>query len=421
MADTEVLIIGAGLAGLTCARHLHRHGIDCRVLEAAEAVGGRVRTDRVDGFLLDRGFQVMLTAYPALRRALDYDALRLGTFYAGALVRTGGAFHRVADPFQHPVAGLRTLAAPVGTVADKLRMARLRTSVRRASLSDLFARDEFTTIEALRYRWNFSDQMIDRFFRPFFGGILLDRQLRPSSHLFHFFFRMFSEGRAALPAEGMAALPAQIAADLPASMIRLNARAGTLDGRTVLLADGEPVEAARAVVVATEAPEANRLVGGVQPTMARRSTTLYYAAPEPPTDDPILMLNGTGRGPAGSVAVLSNAAPSYAPPGQALVSVSLPGDPSDSDTELERAVRRQLADWYGPQAQRWQHLRTDRVRYALPDQTPPYFSMQKAVKLRDGLYVCGDHRRTASLNGAAASGRLAAEAVLADVWEREKG
>ncbi len=415
MADTDVLIIGAGLAGLSCARGLHRRGIACHVLEATGAVGGRARTDHVDGFLLDRGFQIMLTAYPALRRALDYDALRLGTFYHGALVRGGGRFHRVADPLRHPLGGLKTLVSPIGTLADKLRVARLWLGVRRGSVDDLLRREELTTEEALRYRWNFSDRMIEPLLRPFFGGVLLDKRLQASSRMFEFVFRMFAEGRAALPAEGMQALPRQMAEALPAEMIRLNARVGTLEGRTVTLADGERLEAARAVVVATEAPEANRLIGGVQPALARASTTLYYAADEPPTREPILMLNGTGRGPVNSVAVVSNAAPSYAPPGRALVSVSVVGAPPASDAELQRAVRRQLADWYGPQAHDWAHVRTYRIRYALPEQAPPYFSPRRPVAFGDGRYVCGDHRRTASLNGAVASGRRAAGAVARDL------
>ncbi len=413
MPDTDVLIVGAGLAGLSCARHLHRRGIGCRVLEASDGVGGRVRTDRVDGFLLDRGFQVLLTAYPETQRELDYDALGLGTFYAGALVRTEGAFHRVADPFRHPLDSVQTLFAPVGTLQDKLHVAFLRAGVRRGSLAALFARKEMTTIHALRERWGFSDAMIDRFFRPFLGGILLDEKLHASSRMFEFVFRMFSEGHAALPARGMGALPEQIAADLPEETIRLNARAETVTKRTVTLEGGEALEAARAVVVATEAPEANRLLGGVGPRAARQTTTLYYAAAEPPIREAILVLNGTGRGPINTVTVLSEAAPSYAPPGQSLVSVSVLGMP-ETDAALERSVRRQLAEWYGAAAKDWEHLRTYRIPYALPEQAPPFLSPpQKPLRHRSGYFLAGDHRRTASLNGALASGRHTAEAIAA--------
>lgn len=414
MPNTDVLIVGAGLAGLTCARHLHRRGLACKIVEASDGVGGRVRTDRVDGFLLDRGFQVLLTAYPETQRELDYAALRLGTFYAGALVRTPeGAFHRVADPLRHPLGGLQTLFAPVGSLEDKLRVAFLRQGVRRGSLAALFAREEMTTIRALRERWGFSDEMIDRFFRPFLGGILLDGELRASSRMFEFVFRMFSEGRAALPARGMGALPEQIAAGLPPGTVRLNARAEAVSARTVTLEDGETLTAARAVVVATEAPEARRLLGDVEPADARTTTTLYYAADAPPVQEAILVLNGTGQGPINTVTVLSEAAPSYAPPGRSLLSVSVLGTP-DTDGALEKSVRQQLAAWYGAAAHGWEHLRTYRIAYALPEQAPPFLSPpQKPLRHASGCFLCGDHRRTASLNGALASGRHAAEAVAA--------
>lgn len=416
MPDTDVLIVGAGLAGLCCARHLHRRGIDFRLLEASDAVGGRVRTDEQDGFLLDRGFQVLLTAYPEAQHELDYDALRLGTFRAGALIRFEGRFHRVVDPFRHPLGAPRTLFSPIGTLADKLRVARLRAGVLRPSLPALFARKEVTTLHALRRRWDFSDEMIDRFFRPFLGGILLDEHLHASSRMFEFIFRMFSEGRAALPADGMGALPRQLAAELPADAVRLGARVESVSERRVTLESGEALKARHALVVATEAPEADRLLGDVRPTAGRSTTTLYYTAARPPTGEPILILNGEGAGPINTVAVLSNVAPSYALPGRALVSVSVLGNPSATDDALEQSVRRQLIDWYGTEAERWEHLRTYRIRYALPDQAPPYLSPpQRPVRRRAGCYLCGDHRRTASINGALASGRHAAEAVAADL------
>ncbi|MGI9176122.1 MAG: FAD-dependent oxidoreductase, partial [Rhodothermales bacterium] len=183
MTDTDVLIVGAGLAGLNCARHLHRRGIPFQLLEASDGVGGRVRTDRVDGFLLDRGFQVLLTAYPETRAALDYSALDLRPFYDGALIRTGGRFHRLADPLRRPLDAPATLLAPVGSLLDKLKVGWLRWNVLRGSVEDVFRRPEVTTLDALRHRWGFSEEMIDAFFRPFLGGILLDRDLQASSRM----------------------------------------------------------------------------------------------------------------------------------------------------------------------------------------------------------------------------------------------
>ena len=414
MPNHDVLIVGAGLAGLTCARHLHRAGLTPRILDAEDDIGGRVRTDAADGFLFDRGFQVLLTAYPETRAQLDYDALDLGSYYDGALIRFDGRFHRLADPFRHPLDTPGTILSPIGTFTDKLRVAGVRGAVTGGRLSSLFEREECTTEAALRERYRFSDKMIDRFFRPFFGGIFFDRDLQASSRMFEFVFRMFSKGRAALPREGIGALPRQIAADLPPESIRLQAEVKAVTPTHVTLSSGETL-AAEAVVVATDAPAAHRLLGQIEPTAYRSTTCLYYAADASPLEDPILVLNGDGTGPINNLSVLSDVSPGYAPPGQALISVVVLGLPDTPDEALEARVRRQLADWYGPDVGTWRHLRTVRVRYALPEQAPPYLSPpEKPVTFEPGLYVCGDHRETASLHGAMRSGRRAAEALLAD-------
>ena len=431
-ADADVLVIGAGLAGLACARELTRRSGDLRVrlLEASDRVGGRVRTVAHDGFLLDRGFQVLLTAYPLAQQMLDYDALALRRFYNGALVRHDGAFHRVADPLRHPRDLPATLLSPVGTLADKLRVGYLRWVLQEGSLRELFARPETTTAEALRERWGVSDTMVHRFFRPFLGGIFLESgELRTSSRMFEFVFRMFSEGAAALPEAGMEAMPRQLADALPGGTLRREARVEAVEDpsgplQTVHLERGDPLRAP-AVVVATEAPEARRLLendgadakSDSLPSTAHRSTaTVYFAAGRPPTDEAILMLDGdAGAGPANTVTVPSNVQPSYAPPGKSLVSASVLGAPEQSDEELQEAVRGQLRGWFGAGVEGWRALRTVRVDYALPEQAPPYLSPPaRAVRLRPGRYCCGDHRRTASINGALAGGRAAAETVMAD-------
>jgi len=410
----DVLVIGAGLAGLTCARRLHERGLDVQILEASGRVGGRVRTDTVDGFRLDRGFQVLLTAYPETQRELDYDALDLHAFHDGALVRYNGRFHRIADPRRHPWDAPGTLIAPIGSPLDKWRILRLRRSLSRKSLPQVMAHEERTTLEALQSRWGFSSAMIDRFFRPFLGGIFFDRTLEASSRMFEFVFKMFAEGRTVLPAGGIDQMPMQMRRHLPDEAVRLNAEVETVAEQSVTLRDGETLEAPH-VVVATEAPEANRLVGDVSPTGGRSTTCLYYDAPRSPLDAPLLVLNGEGVGPINNVAVPSDVAPGYAPDDRALVSVVIVGTPAETGAALRRSVREQLIDWFGLQAGGWTHLQTQHLPYALPEQAPPFLSPpEKEVRRRPGLYVCGDHRRTASLNGAIAAGRAAADAVWAD-------
>lgn len=409
VSDPDVVIVGAGLSGLACAFHLSEAGVPVQVLEASDGVGGRVRTDVVAGFRLDRGFQVLLTAYPETRRILDYDALDLRPFLPGALVRRGGRFHELSDPWRRPSRLLATLVSDVGTFGDRLRMARYRARVRWGSLGDILRRRETTALERLRGE-GFSETMIDAFFRPFFGGVLLDRSLAASSRMLDFVFRMMAQGDVALPAAGMGAIPEQIARRLPEGTVRLRARVASVTPREVRL-DSKETISARAVVVATEGPVAARLTGQLPVPASRSATALYFAAERAPIAEPILILDGDGRGPVNNFCFASQVAHSYAPPGAVLVSASVVDDAGDP-ASLEARVRRQLTEWFGEEVSRWQLLRSYRIPHAQPDQTPPALdAVERPVALPGGLFVCGDHRDTASLHGALLSGRRAAEAV----------
>jgi phytoene dehydrogenase-like protein len=409
----DVAVVGAGLAGLTCARRLHEGGAAPVVLEASDGIGGRVRTDRVDGFLLDRGFQTLLTAYPEAQRLLDLEALEPGEFYPGALIRAAGRFHRVADPFRRPRDALTAFLSPVCRLRDYPRLARLRGRARAGTVEGLFARRETTALDVLQ-RLELSPELVDCFFRPFLGGVFLDRELGTSSRMLDFVIRMFSLGSAVLPANGMGSIPEQLAAGLPRDTIRTNAPVAAVEEGAVVLATGGRVEAT-AVVVAADGTQAARLVGVPEPGW-RGVTCLYFDADAPPVEGPILALDGDGDGPVNNLCVPSQVVSSYAPAGRALVSASVLGDRPESDAELESAVRTQLEGWFGPAVRRWRHLRTYRIGRALPVRTPPSFEpADRAVRLRPGLYVCGDHRETPSIQGAMASGRRAAQAVLEEL------
>lgn len=416
MADLRVVIVGAGLAGLSCARRLHEAGAEVRICEAEAAIGGRVRTDELNGFLLDRGFQVLLAAYPECRRQLDYAALDLRAFFPGAVVRLGRRFHTVADPWRRPLAGLLGALAPIGSLGDKVRVARLRRRLLSTPLEDLFLRPERTTLEALEQE-GFSDSMIERFFRPFLGGIFLERQLVTSSRMFEFVYKMFSSGAAALPAAGMQAIPRQLAAALPEGALCTGSRVEEIRSDGVRLVSGEAV-AGDAVVVASALPEGPELPEQT-PVSWCSTTCLYFAAPEPPVERPILVLDGDGEGPVNNLCVPSQVAPAYAPPGRALISTSVVHGTAVDDTgddELEAAVREQLGGWFGAAVAAWQLLRIYRIRHALPAQAAPHLEPpRRPVRVADRLYVCGDHLDNASIQGALVSGRRAAEALLADL------
>ena len=411
ISNSDVLIIGGGLAGLCCALQLRQSGLSFQVLEASDGVGGRVRTDKVEGFLLDRGFQVLLTAYPEAKRVLDYDDLNLCPFYPGALIRYKNRFYRFADPWRHPVDGLLGLSTPIGTFSDKLRVRKLRQQVLTGSLQDLYHRPETTTLQALR-NLGFSENMIDCFFRPFIGGVFFDPNLGVSSRMFEFGFRMFSMGDTALPSKGMGAIPEQIAARLPAGTVRTEARVESIQEDGVTLKSGEKIKA-QAVVVATEGPEAARLLGDKEKPGSRSVSCLYYDTDEPPVSEPLLILNGEGQGPINSLCFPNRVAPSYAPKDKSLVSVTIIGNPDQSDKQIETAVRVQLTEWFGSGASSWRYLRPYRILHALPIQIPPVSDpTSRPVQIRPGLFICGEYQNVASIQWAMVSGRQAAEAVI---------
>jgi phytoene dehydrogenase-like protein len=422
MTDADCIIVGGGLAGLACARSLARAGRSVLVLEAADQVGGRVATDTVDGFRIDRGFQVYNDAYPEGRRQLDLAALRLGRFDAGAVIAEGGRLSRVADPWRQPVAALAAVLAGTVGITDGLRTARLRhdaLAALRAGRLDpdaLVTGSERTTAEELAAR-GFSAAFIRRFFVPFFGGVFLERTLETAAPVFLFDFAMFALGRACLPAGGMAAIPAQLAAGLPAGCVRTATRVRAVSPGIVELADGSRLSA-RDIVVATDRATAAAMLPpehhGAWSSRGDKATRLVaFAADRSPLDRPTLLVSADDAGPIDNLTVPSDVAAGYAPPGATLVTVSVRQGFAGSEEQITQAIREQAAVWFGDEVRRWRPLATVAVQHALPDESPAARRLRPvSSRLAAGLFVCGDHCSSASINGALVSGRLAAEAVL---------
>ncbi|GGG39262.1 protoporphyrinogen/coproporphyrinogen oxidase [Hymenobacter glacieicola] len=417
-SQLPVIIIGAGMAGLTCACYLHRAGRPVLVLDAADAVGGRIRTDVTpEGFRLDRGFQVLQTKYPEVQHLMDYGALQLRAFRSGAVIRLpDGQQTTLVNPLQQPTAAFSALTSRVGTLPDKLRLASLVQHVRGFSSGQLISRNSTNQLDTLTFlrQYGWSEQIIQNFFRPFFGGVYLDRGLGTAANFFEFVFKQFVEGEAALPALGMQQIPEQLAARLPQGSVRLQAPVSSIEGTTVRLADGT-TRVGAAVVVAVDGESAGRLLPPATNTPAlqwRRTTCTYFAAPASATrPDKLLRLNASPTGLAHNVAFPSDVAPQYAPAGQQLVSVSTHGEHGLTEAELTARLRQELTAWFGPTAAEWTHLRTYFIPYGLPVYGPGQPARQ-TLKLNETLYRCGDHTAYPSLNSAMASGREVAEAIL---------
>lgn len=405
----RVLVVGAGLAGISCARHLHAAGVDAHVLEAAEAVGGRVRTDEVEGFRLDRGFQVLLTAYDAVFELVDREALDLHTFEPGSLIFRKGRLHELGDPFRRPATALSSLRAPVGSMSDKLRVAGLRRELLATTADRSFEGPARTTLEELR-ALGFSDDFIDGFFRPFLGGVFLDRELRAPAALFRYLFRCFAAGDTALPRGGMQRLPELMAAPLSGRIsLGTSVRAVRPDG--VTLDDGTTVGADQ-IVVAADGVAAARLLGeSVEPPF-KGTVTAWFAAPSDPVGRPILVLDGEGGGPVNHLAVTSAVTGSVAPEGQALIAASGVNQVAENPQSFALAARAQMVRWFGSQVGSWRHLRTHHVPRALPHHDPGALSEPPPPFRPDGIAVAGDHRDYGAIQGAIVSGRRVAAAVV---------
>ena len=410
--EKPILIVGAGMAGLSCAVHLHQAGLKVCIFEADESVGGRVKTDEVDGFLLDRGFQVYLDAYPETGKLLDLKALDLRSFKFGAMVYRGGKFYRLMDVFRYPGSLWSSVTAPVGSFMDKLRVGVLRTKLQLSSLGKIAAREDQST-EAYLKASGFSDSMIDSFFRSFYGGIFLERELHTSSRMFEFTFKMFSRGRATLPAKGMGEIPRQLMAQLLSDSVRLNTLVVNVEPQSVVLENGERVQGS-AVVVATDVSAVGKLFPDLKKMEPkwRSVTTLYFAAEASPMNEAIICLNGSGTGQVNSVSVLSDLVPTYAPPEKALISVVVLGLPVED--MLEMNVREELISWFGPVVNTWQHLRTDRIERALPEQLPNSGRNNRSEQFfkHKDVWICGDHASSGSIEGAVISGKQVAESIV---------
>ena len=446
--DADVVIVGAGVAGLTCAAELNDRGVSFALVEASDDVGGRVRTDFVDGFTLDRGFQIFLTAYPKAKEVLDYEALDLREFYAGAQVRYRGEFHKVADPLRHPADGVISLANPIGSVPDKILIGLYRLRAYLKPLHAVFSAEE-TTIARHLIEVGFSDQVVRTFFRPFLGGIFFDRSLGTTSRLFEFVMKMLATGSNCFPAGGIGAVPKQLESRLPSGSVHLNCRAGGIERRwrgeedkvAVVAHRGDDEEedvvvfTGRRVVVATEGPAAADLLGEATTTTTTRkpvgTVCLYFRTDEdPPSDEPILYLNGNDDDGGEESTVVNNCcfpatvSPTYAPAGQTLVSASLVGSFDDkTDEDLAAQVKAELSSWFGAAfVGTWELLKVYRIPYAQPNQEPPTdFSRHE----EDGggmgvVYVCGDHTESATLDGALRSGQRCARRVCEDLLLRKK-
>jgi phytoene dehydrogenase-like protein len=421
-----IIVAGGGVAGLACAAELIRQNQPVVLFEASDRLGGRVRTDIVDGYRIDRGFQVLPEAYPALARVVALQELGPCRFDAGAIVWDGSARHVLEGPFQEPAHLLKTVRSGAIPLKDKLRLAKLAAHCRMAGWESAAAasvtREGSQSALALFEGVGFSRAFITRFARPFWGGISLDPALSLSAGPVLFTLKMFTEGAAILPAQGMQALPDAMAERHPDALVRLGTPVERIvieGGQAVgVVAGGETIEAS-AVVVATDGPAAKALTGiEAIPTDGIGCTTVYLAGSRDPGIGKTLLLNGSGYGGVNHIAPLSTVAPSYAPRGKHLIAAVLLDTPDvrgRSPESLNQMARADAARMLGQAIEDWEVVRTVTVPFAQFSQPPGFVAHLPRNRTGTvGLYLAGEYTVDSSINGAIRSGIEAATAILRD-------
>lgn len=414
---TDVVVIGAGVAGLAAARRLSVAGREVCVIDASDAIGGRIRTDRIDGLLLDRGFQLYNPSYSEGISVLDLKALDVKSFSPGVIVSIDGRNYKMADPKREPSWAIDSLLAPVGKISSKLKFARYAIGLA-LSKSDSSTYDQRTDAFV---RAKFGAELTDKVLRPFLAGVFLEPELATSKRFFDIALKSFISGSPGVPREGMQAIPRQLATQLPGGSIHLNVTAQAVASTMVRTDQGDI--RCRSVVIATNARSAALLIPSLKVPASNAVTTWYHLADCSGEDltegKSTLVIDGKKfKGivddpsrPLVNTVVMSNNAPSYATGGRTLISSSATGVHSSAQSEL--LVRSHLASLYKVPTSNWTHVATYPIPDALPMMTAPH-DVEQSVRLSDGVYIAGDYRQVSSINGALASGRRAAEALLTD-------
>jgi phytoene dehydrogenase-like protein len=409
MADHKVIIVGGGVAGLVAAIELEKQNIAPLIVESTDRVGGRVKTDSFQGYQLDHGFQVLLTAYPEAKKYLDYDQLKLKFFKPGALIFQGQKQIRLSDPMRQPSQAFATLFSKAGSFQDKLKIFKLSQRLKKDSLSAIFSRTEMTT-KAYLLSYGFSEQIIKNFFQPFLGGIFLESELNTSSRMFEFVFKMFSEGHAAIPSDGMEAIPWQLKSKLQKTDFLFNFKVVAVEDKKVELDDGN-VLTADAVIIATQPDKILKKMQGQFPGY-QQVTNLYFEVEKSFIGKPLIGLLPKNGKLINNLTFISDAAPSYANNGKALLSVSVNGIDNISEKDLQVKVVHELSEISGYEADAFSYLKTFYIKNALPKINDLHYDMYASeTKIFENIFLAGDYLLNGSLNAAMASGRSAALAV----------
>ncbi|NEN22316.1 FAD-dependent oxidoreductase [Cryomorpha ignava] len=405
--DYKIHIIGAGVSGLIAAKVLEDNGYSAVIIEATDRAGGRVKTDIIDGYQLDRGFQVLLTAYPAAQKYLDLESLDLQEFIPGASIFKKGKQTIIGDPLRDASLLLPTLFSGIGTFSDKLKILKLNNRLKKKNLSDIFADKEASTLSYLK-GLGFSAEMINDFFKPFFSGIFLENKLDTSSRMFEFVYKMFGEGYATLPKAGIEAIPKQLSQNLKSTIFKFNTKVASLKDGEVTLDDNTKLENHFTIV----ATDASHLISNVknQTTRWKSCDTLYFTAESRIIRKPLIGLipkNG---------ALINNifyhtSLGTTTTPNKELLSVTVIDNQNLSNEMLIERVKEELKEHCSIHS--CEFIKLYNIPMALPQLSDLKYEIPPSeTRLTSSIFLAGDTQLNGSLNAAMISGERAAQAVI---------
>ena len=405
--QVEVAIIGAGLAGLACAIELQKNKIDFQIFEASDGVGGRVRSDVIDGFILDRGFQLYNPSYPEGKRLLNYDALDLKPFIPGVAIRDNKRLRIVVDPFRAKGFRLNLLKDIPGNPLSYLGLLRYFLSYLVTSDAQIATTKDISASDSL-IKSGVRGNLLEKLLRPFLKGVFLESELKTSRKFLDVVLKTFLRGTPSVPAQGMQVISDQLASKLPMEKISLNTKIIKIEGNKLQTENEEII--AKKIVVATDPTTAISWLN-LEEKIMHTVTTWYFKADQRVAElvkgKPILFVDASNNGPLANAVVLTNAASSYAPPGQVLVSASAISPHQNADLE---SVKKHLSVIFGLDTNSWQLIKQYQIKEALASMYPP-FSLINSNQISEDLFVAGDHRATSSIQGALLSGTNAATLV----------
>ncbi|MFC3414933.1 NAD(P)/FAD-dependent oxidoreductase [Algoriphagus hitonicola] len=408
MKEDKIYIIGAGISGLIAALELERAGYSPVILEASDRVGGRMKTDKVDGFLMDHGFQVLNTAYPEVKKYLDLQLLKIKTFDPGAVIFDGKESYLISDPMRNPLKIVGMAFSKVGSFLDKVKMFSLTQELKKKTNEEIFNSPSVPTLQYLR-EYGFSQAIIENFFKPFFRGIFLEKHLNTSSRMFEFVFKMFAIGHAAIPENGMEEIPKMLRKQLSQTQLYFESRVKEIQGNSIHLENGEVIIADR-IIVAVQPDQVMKQLQG-QFAAPRKVINLYFSLQKSFLARPMIGLV-KGEQLINNLVFMDDVSEVYAPKDRSLLSVTIL-DSVLEEKELVKAVQLELSEISGIKPDFFKYLKGYWIDYALPNLDDLRYQIPfTECKITDDVFLAGDYLLNGSINAAMTSGRTAAEAVI---------